>query len=66
MHLKRIIFIDPHIMSWFEAFNSIANESAHEIDSSKVFEMEHEIKKDLFDTTTKLGQHLIKQLFSKV
>jgi hypothetical protein len=58
--------IDTHIMNWFEAFYSIANESAHEIDSSKVFEMDHEITKDLFDTTTKLGQHLIIQLFSKV
>ncbi|MFZ3383135.1 MAG: hypothetical protein WA144_04340 [Candidatus Methanoperedens sp.] len=58
--------IDPHILSWFNAFNSIANETAHDIDSSKIFEMEQEIKNDLFETTIKLGGHLILQLYSKV
>lgn len=58
--------IDHHILSWFNAFNSVANEAAHGIDSSKVFDMNHEIKNDLFETTIKLGHHLILQLFSKV
>ena len=58
--------LDPHIKNWFEAFNSIANEAAHGIDSSKVFKMDYEIKNDLFSTTIKLGEHLIIQLFSKI
>jgi hypothetical protein len=58
--------VDHHIRNWFEAFNSIANEAAHEIDSSKVFEMDREIRNDLFETTIKLGEHLIVQLISKI
>ena len=58
--------IDYHIIPWFNAFNSIANEAAHGVDSSKLFDMDYEIETDLFDTTIKLGQHLIIQLFSKV
>ena len=58
--------LDPHIKNWFEAFNSIANEAAHGIDSSKVFKMDYEIKNELFNTTIKLGEHLIIQLFSKI
>ena len=58
--------IDYHILSWFNAFNSIANEAAHGVDSSKLFDMDYDIETDLFDTTIKLGQHLIIQLFSKV
>lgn len=57
--------LDPHIKNWFEAFNSIANEAAHEIDSSNVFKMDHEVKNDLLNTTIKLGEHLIIQLLSK-
>lgn len=51
--------LDPHIRNWFEAFNSIANEAAHEIDSSNLFKMDHEIKNDLLSTTIKLGEHLV-------
>lgn len=58
--------LDPHIRNWFEAFNSIANEAAHGIDSSKIFKMDYEIENDLFNTTIKLGEHLIIQLFSKI
>ena len=57
--------LDPHIKIWFNAFYSIANEAAHEIDSSNVFKIDHEIKKDLLSTTIKLGEHLIIQLLSK-
>ena len=58
--------LDPHIRNWFEAFNSIANEAAHGVDSSKIFKMDYEIENDLFNTTIKLGEHLIIQLFSKI
>ena len=57
--------LDPHIKVWFNAFYSIANEAAHEIDSSNVFKMDHEIKNDLLSTTIKLGEHLVIQLLSK-
>ena len=57
--------LDPHIIVWFNAFHSIANEAAHEIDSSNVFKMDHEVKNDLLSTTIKLGEHLVIQLISK-
>jgi len=57
--------LDPHIKNWFESFNSIANEAAHEIDCSNIFKMDHEIKDNLFSTTIKLGEHLVIQLLSK-
>lgn len=58
--------IDGHMRSWFDAFYSIANEAAHNVDSGNIIDPRPEMRNGVFNTTIEIGNLLILQLITKI
>jgi len=58
--------IDGHMRSWFDAFYSIANEAAHNVDSGNIIDSRPEMRNGVFNTTIEIGNLLTLQLITKI